>query len=338
MAQRIGRFRGAGAPVLERLGRAAARRRRARATGRRARLERGRRTGGRSWPSGGAAPSDATTCSTASTRQARGWFAQMQQLAAQFAGQDTSAADIAGAWKQARRAATTRSPTMFNGMQGPGQHGFEQWFEQVAPLPAGAGSSGGKGLAGPAGVRLRPRAPGALAAAGAGAARLPGTEQGLQGADGRSRQAGVRALRGQAGRTQRAGPADRQSARALFDLWIDAAEEAYAEIALSPQFREVYGEFVNSQMRVRAGAAARDRASAAACSACRPAPRSMRRTARSCSWNANCAACAMRCERGRAGSVAPRRAPSPPAAAEARRKPARSKPGRDSAKRARPSR
>jgi class III poly(R)-hydroxyalkanoic acid synthase PhaE subunit len=44
-----------------------------------------------------------------------------------------------------------------------------------------------------------------------------------------------------------------QSARALFDLWIDAAEEAYAEIALSPEFRKVYGALVNAQMRVRAG-------------------------------------------------------------------------------------
>ena len=44
-----------------------------------------------------------------------------------------------------------------------------------------------------------------------------------------------------------------KSARALFDLWIDAAEEAYAEIALSPEFREVYGALVDAQMRVRAG-------------------------------------------------------------------------------------
>jgi hypothetical protein len=44
-----------------------------------------------------------------------------------------------------------------------------------------------------------------------------------------------------------------RSARALFDLWIDAAEEAYAEIALSPEFRKVYGDLVNAQMRVRAG-------------------------------------------------------------------------------------
>jgi BMFP domain-containing protein YqiC len=43
------------------------------------------------------------------------------------------------------------------------------------------------------------------------------------------------------------------SARALFDLWIDAAEEAYAEIALSPEFRSAYGALVNAQMRVRQG-------------------------------------------------------------------------------------
>ncbi len=39
--------------------------------------------------------------------------------------------------------------------------------------------------------------------------------------------------------------------RALYDLWVDAAEEAYAEIALSDEFRKVYGDVVNSQMRVR---------------------------------------------------------------------------------------
>ncbi|MBN8726225.1 MAG: pha synthase subunit protein [Xanthomonadales bacterium] len=42
------------------------------------------------------------------------------------------------------------------------------------------------------------------------------------------------------------------SLRALYDLWVDAAEEGYAEIALSHEFREVYGDLVNAQMRVRA--------------------------------------------------------------------------------------
>lgn len=41
------------------------------------------------------------------------------------------------------------------------------------------------------------------------------------------------------------------SVRALYDLWVDAAEDAYAEVALSPEFREVYGALVNAQMRVR---------------------------------------------------------------------------------------
>src|SRR5690606_2915911 len=54
--------------------------------------------------------------------------------------------------------------------------------------------------------------------------------------------------------TERAEPGRQvESARALFDLWIDAAEEAYAEVALSPEFRRAYGRLVDAQMRVRAG-------------------------------------------------------------------------------------
>ncbi|MBS0570698.1 MAG: class III poly(R)-hydroxyalkanoic acid synthase subunit PhaE [Proteobacteria bacterium] len=42
-----------------------------------------------------------------------------------------------------------------------------------------------------------------------------------------------------------------ESPRALYDVWVDAAEEAYAEVALSDEFRKVYGDVVNAQMRVR---------------------------------------------------------------------------------------
>lgn len=42
------------------------------------------------------------------------------------------------------------------------------------------------------------------------------------------------------------------SMRALYDLWVDAAEEAYAEITLSDEFSQAYGNLVNAQMRVRA--------------------------------------------------------------------------------------
>ncbi|MEZ5461590.1 class III poly(R)-hydroxyalkanoic acid synthase subunit PhaE [Dokdonella sp.] len=41
------------------------------------------------------------------------------------------------------------------------------------------------------------------------------------------------------------------SVRGLYDLWIDAAEEAYAEVALSEEFREVYAGVVDAQMRLR---------------------------------------------------------------------------------------
>lgn len=42
-----------------------------------------------------------------------------------------------------------------------------------------------------------------------------------------------------------------ESLKALYDLWIDSAEEAYAEIALSDEFRHVYGAMVNAQMLER---------------------------------------------------------------------------------------
>ncbi|WP_430389531.1 poly(R)-hydroxyalkanoic acid synthase subunit PhaE [Dyella sp. 20L07] len=41
------------------------------------------------------------------------------------------------------------------------------------------------------------------------------------------------------------------SLKALYDLWVDGAEEAYAQIALSEEFRLAYGEMVNAQSRVR---------------------------------------------------------------------------------------
>ena len=44
-----------------------------------------------------------------------------------------------------------------------------------------------------------------------------------------------------------------ESARALFDLWIDAAEEAWAEIAMSAEYRHAYAEMTNALMRLRLG-------------------------------------------------------------------------------------
>ncbi|WP_329740625.1 poly(R)-hydroxyalkanoic acid synthase subunit PhaE [Dyella sp. A6] len=42
-----------------------------------------------------------------------------------------------------------------------------------------------------------------------------------------------------------------QSMKALYDLWVDAIEEAFAELALSDEFREAFGAMSNAQMRLR---------------------------------------------------------------------------------------
>src|SRR5690606_1656109 len=42
------------------------------------------------------------------------------------------------------------------------------------------------------------------------------------------------------------------SARAMFDLWIEAAEDAYAKVAMSEAFQQVYASLGNAQMRLRA--------------------------------------------------------------------------------------
>jgi hypothetical protein len=41
------------------------------------------------------------------------------------------------------------------------------------------------------------------------------------------------------------------SLKAMYDLWVDSVEEAYAEIALSDEFREAYAAQGNTQMCVR---------------------------------------------------------------------------------------
>jgi len=41
------------------------------------------------------------------------------------------------------------------------------------------------------------------------------------------------------------------SARAMFDLWIEVAEEAYAKVALSETFQQVFASLGNAQMRLR---------------------------------------------------------------------------------------
>lgn len=41
------------------------------------------------------------------------------------------------------------------------------------------------------------------------------------------------------------------SLRDLYDLWVDSAEDAFAEVAFSQEFRKIYGDLVNALMRSR---------------------------------------------------------------------------------------
>ncbi|MEG3192599.1 class III poly(R)-hydroxyalkanoic acid synthase subunit PhaE [Lysobacter sp. D1-1-M9] len=183
--------------------------------------------------------------------QARGWFGQMQQLAAQFAGQDAGAAQIADAWKRMLGSGGGNPfAEVLRGMGGRGQAGPEQWFEQAAPYIEGLQRQGSQWLGTPAFgfAREHQERWQKLAQAQLDFQQRDQAYNALLGEAGQAAFALFQeklAQRGESGQTL-------DSARALFDLWIDAAEEAYAEVALSPRFREAYGDMINAQMRLRA--------------------------------------------------------------------------------------
>lgn len=183
--------------------------------------------------------------------QAQGWFGQMQQLAAQFAGRDASPTDIAGEWRRMLGGhAGNPFAEMFGAMPGRGQHGPEQWLQQAAPYLEMLQRQTGQWLDAPAFGFAREHQE-----------RLQQLAKAQ--VDYQQRSQAYQALMGEAGQAafghferklaERGAPGrELESGRALFDLWIDAAEEAYAEIALSERFREVYADYVNAQMRLRA--------------------------------------------------------------------------------------
>jgi class III poly(R)-hydroxyalkanoic acid synthase PhaE subunit len=185
-------------------------------------------------------------------RQARDWYGQMQQLAAQFAGQGSGAADIAAEWKRALGASGENPfPEMFRAMRGNGARGLEQWMEDASPwLDAMRREAGGWlgmpafGLGREHQERLQRLAQAQL--------ELQQHEAAYNALMLKSLQRAYELFESKLAEREEPGR-QLKSARELFDLWIDAAEEAYADIALSPEFREVYGALVNAQMRLRAG-------------------------------------------------------------------------------------
>lgn len=177
-------------------------------------------------------------------RQSQHWYGQMQQVAAQFAGQQHSARDVAEAWRKLIGGdGNALFQSLFDGQQ------LQQWSDAAAPwlqsLQKEAATTLGMptfGFAREHQERLQ----------GVGRAQLDwqqalGVYHALLGKvsqDAFSRFEAKLIDREEPGRQI-------GSVRALFDLWVDAAEEAYAEAALSVEYRHVYGTLVNAQMRLR---------------------------------------------------------------------------------------
>ena len=179
------------------------------------------------------------------------WYAQMQQVAAQFAGRDHSPQDVAQAWKQALgMAGANPFPQLFSSMRGPGLEGLEQWNEAAAPWLQGVRGEATSMLGMPAFgfTREHQERMQAMAQAQLRWQDSMGVYNALMA---KSSQAAYARFESKLAEREEPG---RQigSARALFDLWIDAAEEAYAETALSLEYRQAYGAMVNAQMQLRA--------------------------------------------------------------------------------------
>lgn len=184
-------------------------------------------------------------------QQAGDWLGAMQQVAAQFAGRDASSADVAEAWKQQVQGQREQLlQWLLGAVRGTGQGGIDPWLQQAAQWLQGLQRDSGPWLQMPGFGPARNHQARWQALAKAQQdyqAQLQAYMALLQGAIDRAFGLFEEKLREheEPGRQL-------TNARAMFDLWIDAAEEAYAAAALSPEFRQVYADVANAQMRLRA--------------------------------------------------------------------------------------
>lgn len=185
-------------------------------------------------------------------RQNGDWFGQMQQLAAQFSGREHSAQDVTRAWQQMLGGNPFQG--LFHGMRGPGLEGLEQWTEAAAPWLQNLRNEAASTLGMPAFGFAREHQE-RLQALGQAQLRWQDALAAYNALMARTSQDAYARFESKLAEREEPG---RQlgSVRALFDLWVDAAEEAYAQVALSPEYRKAYGELVNAQMQLRAGSQA----------------------------------------------------------------------------------
>lgn len=184
---------------------------------------------------------------------AHAWYARMQQVAAQMAGApQADAAGIAEAWRQALGATGENPfPEMFRHLRGQGRDGVSQWIEDATPWLEAVRREAASWLGMPPVGFAREHQDRwqRLARAHVEYQQAQGAWNGLMARTGED---ALEAFE-QALADRVAEGALPTTARGLFDLWIDAAETAWAERALSTEFREVHGALVAAQMTLRAG-------------------------------------------------------------------------------------
>lgn len=182
--------------------------------------------------------------------QAGPWLGMMQQLVGRYGAGDGSATDIAKAW-QTMVEATGANPLndLLRSFPGGGAQDFSRWMSDAGPIMGMFGGSAPDWTRQPAFGFMREHQERAQRLAAA----VREYKQHQQAYD----QLMLEALRKafplfEDKLAERSEPGRQiDSVRGLFDLWIDAAEEAYAEVALSEAFRAAYGRMVNSMMRLR---------------------------------------------------------------------------------------
>lgn len=183
-------------------------------------------------------------------QQAGDWFGRMQQLAGELAGQTVGAADVAERWKQMlEQSGEGAWLEMFRTMQSPQAHGFDEWYDMVQPMLSQWRGEARSWLSMPTfGVARehQERLQQLLQAQIDYQDTLAAHNALLS----RSMDAAYRNFERRLAQHEAPGT-EITSARALFDLWIDAAEEAFADMALSTDYRHAYGAMVNAQMRLR---------------------------------------------------------------------------------------
>lgn len=200
------------------------------------------------WWAPGAAPSQPGMEALGQFQAMAGpWLERIAQVATQFAGRDASPQAIASAWRDAMGANPLGQ--MFAQMQGEGVEGWGAWVQRLRPWLEGANGSGGRDAYSlPTFGLMREHQERWQQSARA----FSGYQQSQQGFQSLLMQASNDAFGIFERKLRDRDPATPiETPRALFDLWIDAAEEGYAEVALSPAFRTAYAEMVAGQMRLR---------------------------------------------------------------------------------------